>query len=139
MDQCQTTDDHRPTMSTGDETHTIPDHSELVQESYASSGETLPRAPSPDQIQQSAELEPFIMPAKPAESLSSATQVSPSAPSTLVPEKAKSLFRVWMLEVASLLLSFSCFICKFKATMPFPLSLTCLVSQRSDHSRTRPF
>lgn len=115
LDHCQSSDGHRSTMPPGDETHPAPDNSEQMPESRTSDEEPLPRAPSPDQIRQSAELEPFILPSKATASLSSTTCVSPSAPQTLVPGKARSLFRVWRLEAASLLLSFSCFICKSKA------------------------
>ncbi|KAI8686673.1 hypothetical protein NCS56_00327800 [Fusarium sp. Ph1] len=115
----------QPTMPPESKTHTVPDNSEQVQEGRANNGEPLPRIPSPDQIQQSAELEPFILPTKPAVSLSSDTCVSSGGPRTPVPARARPLFRVWMLETASLLLSFSCFICKSKATIPSALSLTC--------------
>ncbi|EEU38233.1 uncharacterized protein NECHADRAFT_76998 [Fusarium vanettenii 77-13-4] len=120
MDQCQTADEHRLTRPTGGESHTVPDHSGLVQESCASSGETLPGAPS----QQSAELESFILPPKSTANLSSMTCVSPSPPQALIPGTPRFLFRVWALEAASLLLSFSCFIGKFKATASLALSLT---------------
>ncbi|KAI8724151.1 hypothetical protein NCS52_00272800 [Fusarium sp. LHS14.1] len=110
MDQCQTADEHRLTKPTGDESHTVPNLSELMQETWASSGETLPIASPLDQIQPPVELEPFILPAKSTASLPSAAYVPPSPPQTLIPGKSRSLFRVWALEVASLLLSFSCFI-----------------------------
>ncbi|RTE84812.1 hypothetical protein BHE90_000647 [Fusarium euwallaceae] len=115
MDLCQgsvpaTGSANKSISAPQNETHEEPGSNEEMREGATSDEEPLPRPPSPDQIQQSAELEPFIPPTKQTASLSSTACVSTSTPRTLIPAKARSLLRVWRLEAASLLLSFSCFI-----------------------------
>ncbi|RMJ08844.1 hypothetical protein CDV36_011535 [Fusarium kuroshium] len=134
MDLCQgsvpaTGSANKSISAPQNETHEEPGSNEEMREGATSDEEPLPRPPSPDQIQQSAELEPFIPPTKQTASLSSTACVSTSTPRTLIPAKARSLPRVWRLEAASLLLSFSLIIVVLahfdqKGLPDWPLSIT---------------
>ncbi|RSL59503.1 hypothetical protein CEP51_013914 [Fusarium floridanum] len=110
-------------------TYKEPGSNEQTKDGQTNDREPLPRPASPEQIQQSAELEPFIPSAKQTDSLSSTTRVSASTPPTLVPARARSLLKVWTLEAASLLLSFSLVVVVLahfdqKGLPDWPLSIT---------------
>ncbi|RSL61997.1 hypothetical protein CEP53_004898 [Fusarium sp. AF-6] len=85
MDLCQgsvpaTGSANKSISAPQNKTHKEPGSNEEMREGATSDEEPLPRPPSPNQIQQSAELEPFIPPTKQTASLSSTARACPRSP-----------------------------------------------------------